>query len=147
MLRVLPRLSAPDSGTYAGAAAIAGRIEAPRNCLAKLLQLLARHGVVDSREGVGEGFCLARPAGTDRDRRNVRNRVMPKHRRPPAWLIRINRRHVPAHGSEIRPPRGNGRIRTCAAQVSSSRGASYAASPGAPPALPRHRLHRGLQRR
>lgn len=50
----------PD-GTFLGAEALAARIEAPPNYLAKLLQLLARKGLVESRKGLGGGFRLARP--------------------------------------------------------------------------------------
>jgi Rrf2 family protein len=47
-------------GTYAGAAKIAQEIGAPQNYLGKLLQTLARGGLVQSQKGLGGGFCLAR---------------------------------------------------------------------------------------
>lgn len=51
-----------EEGTYAGAAALAERINAPPNYLGKLLQSLARAGLVSSRKGLGGGFRLTRPA-------------------------------------------------------------------------------------
>ena len=50
---------APD--TFAGAGAIAKEIGAPQNYLGKLLQQLAREGLVDSQKGHGGGFRLAKP--------------------------------------------------------------------------------------
>jgi Rrf2 family protein len=47
-------------GAYAGAARIAREIGAPPNYLGKLLQTLARAGLVQSQKGLGGGFCLAR---------------------------------------------------------------------------------------
>jgi len=56
-MAVLARL--PD-GAYAGAVAVAREIDAPPNYLSKLLQNLARHGLVRSQKGLGGGFRLAR---------------------------------------------------------------------------------------
>lgn len=50
----------PD--VYLGAAATAERIGAPRNYLGKLLQSLAREGIVAGQKGQQGGFRLARPA-------------------------------------------------------------------------------------
>jgi Rrf2 family protein len=50
------------AGKYKGAETIAQNVEAPRNYLGKLLQTLARRGLVVSQKGVGGGFSLARPA-------------------------------------------------------------------------------------
>ena len=47
-------------GSYAGAGAVARDIGAPQNYLGKLLQTLARSGLVRSQKGLGGGFCLAR---------------------------------------------------------------------------------------
>jgi Rrf2 family protein len=55
-------LAAQSAGIYLGAADIASRIGAPANYLGKLLQTLARAGLVESRKGLGGGFRLARPA-------------------------------------------------------------------------------------
>ena len=55
-------LGAQSPGTYVGAADIALRIGAPGNYLGKLLQTLAREGLVESKKGLGGGFRLARPA-------------------------------------------------------------------------------------
>jgi Rrf2 family iron-sulfur cluster assembly transcriptional regulator len=49
----------PDEA-YAGAARIAREIGAPQNYLGKLLQILAREGLVESQKGLGGGFRLAR---------------------------------------------------------------------------------------
>jgi Rrf2 family protein len=51
-------------GAYAGAARVAQEIGAPQNYLGKLLQNLARAGLVQSQKGLGGGFRLARLAGT-----------------------------------------------------------------------------------
>ena len=45
---------------FQGTAAIAERIGAPQNYLGKLLQILARAGVVQSQKGLGGGFRLAK---------------------------------------------------------------------------------------
>jgi len=45
---------------FQGTASVAGRIGAPQNYLGKLLQTLARAGVVQSQKGLGGGFQLAR---------------------------------------------------------------------------------------
>ncbi len=47
-------------GTYAGATSIAKEIGAPPNYLGKLLQSLAREGLVQSQKGLGGGFQLTR---------------------------------------------------------------------------------------
>lgn len=47
-------------GEYMGAAPLARKIGAPENYLGKLLQGLAKGGVVVARKGVGGGFRLAR---------------------------------------------------------------------------------------
>jgi Rrf2 family protein len=54
---VLAKLPA---GAYAGAANIAREIKAPQNYLGKLLQVLARAGLVQSQKGLGGGFRLTR---------------------------------------------------------------------------------------
>ncbi len=59
-IKALTLLAALPEGSYAGAATIAGEIGAPPNYLAKLLQTLARSGVVASQKGVRGGFRLAR---------------------------------------------------------------------------------------
>jgi Rrf2 family transcriptional regulator, iron-sulfur cluster assembly transcription factor len=47
-------------GQYEGAGSIAKRIGAAQNYLGKLLQTLAREGLVVSQKGLGGGFRLAR---------------------------------------------------------------------------------------
>jgi len=47
---------------YCGVSTIAHATGAPRNYLGKLLLQLSRHGLVESRKGLGGGFRLARPA-------------------------------------------------------------------------------------
>lgn len=49
----------PD-GQFEGAATIAKRIGAAQNYLGKLLQILAREGLVVSQKGLGGGFRLAK---------------------------------------------------------------------------------------
>jgi Rrf2 family transcriptional regulator, iron-sulfur cluster assembly transcription factor len=63
-LRAVAELGTLTAGHYMGAADLAGRIRAPQNYLGKLLQALARRGVVAGRKGQGGGFRLARPAGS-----------------------------------------------------------------------------------
>ena len=48
-------------GVFQGAAAIAAKIQAPKNYLGKLLQTLAAAGIVYSQKGLGGGFQLAKP--------------------------------------------------------------------------------------
>lgn len=50
----------PEKG-FQGTASLAKRIGAPQNYLGKLLQILARAGVVQSQRGLGGGFQLAKP--------------------------------------------------------------------------------------
>jgi Rrf2 family protein len=59
-VRALAALARLPAGAHAGAAALAGEIGAPANYLGKLLQTLAREGVVKSQKGLGGGFRLAR---------------------------------------------------------------------------------------
>jgi len=59
-LRALIVLAGMPQTEFAGAAMIASRIGAPQNYMGKLLQLLAREGVVASQRGHGGGFRLAR---------------------------------------------------------------------------------------
>ena len=59
-VRAMVVLAELPEGAYAGAVSIARAIQAPRNYLGKLLQLLAREGLVESQKGMGGGFRLAR---------------------------------------------------------------------------------------
>ncbi|MCX7014896.1 MAG: Rrf2 family transcriptional regulator [Candidatus Sumerlaeota bacterium] len=59
-VRAMAALAQLPEGEYIGAAEIAQLIGAPRNYLGKLLQTLARAGLVDSQRGLGGGFRLAR---------------------------------------------------------------------------------------
>jgi len=59
ILRAVAELGELEEGTYLGAAELAGRIGAPRNYLGKLLQGLARRGLVVGRKGQRGGFRLA----------------------------------------------------------------------------------------
>ena len=61
-IRALIVLAELPEGTYAGAGALAERIDAPRNYLGKLLQTLSHEGLVNSQKGLGGGFALARAA-------------------------------------------------------------------------------------
>jgi len=63
-VRAVVVLAQLPPGTYAGAARIAQEIGAPQNYLGKLLQQLAREGLVQSQKGQGGGFCLGRPPQT-----------------------------------------------------------------------------------
>jgi Rrf2 family protein len=60
-IKALAVLAGAEADTYLGAVAIAGRIGAPGNYLGKLLQSLARAGLVEGRKGLQGGFRLARP--------------------------------------------------------------------------------------
>jgi DNA-binding IscR family transcriptional regulator len=57
-IRALAALAGNAPGEYAGAAAIAERIKAPRNYLGKLLQSLARAGLVQGQKGRWNGCFL-----------------------------------------------------------------------------------------
>lgn len=59
-VRGVVALAKLPEGAYAGAARIAREIGAPQNYLGKLLQVLAREGLVESQKGLGGGFRLAR---------------------------------------------------------------------------------------
>jgi len=59
-LRAMVVLARQEPDVFAGAGAIAREISAPQNYLGKLLQQLAREGLVDSQKGHGGGFRLAR---------------------------------------------------------------------------------------
>jgi Rrf2 family protein len=61
-VRAVVALAKLPAGTFAGAARIARDIGAPENYLGKLLQTLAREGLVESQKGLGGGFRLARPS-------------------------------------------------------------------------------------
>jgi Rrf2 family iron-sulfur cluster assembly transcriptional regulator len=61
-IKALAVLAGAEGGAYMGAAAIAARIRAPGNYLGKLLQTLARTGLVEGRKGLQGGFRLGRRA-------------------------------------------------------------------------------------
>lgn len=61
-VQALAILAELPEGHYEGASAIAKRIGAAQNYLGKLLQILAREGLVVSQKGLGGGFRLARDA-------------------------------------------------------------------------------------
>jgi Rrf2 family iron-sulfur cluster assembly transcriptional regulator len=61
-IKALAALVGAKSGAYVGTAAIATRIRAPGNYLGKLLQTLARTGLVEGRKGLQGGFRLGRKA-------------------------------------------------------------------------------------
>jgi Rrf2 family protein len=63
-IRALSALAELPAGSYAGAGAIADKVNAPRNYLGKLLQNLAREGLVVSQKGLNGGFRLARDPKT-----------------------------------------------------------------------------------
>ena len=59
-VRALVALAQLPEGEFKGAAALAEKTDAPPNYLGKLLQALAREGLVQSQKGLGGGFRLAR---------------------------------------------------------------------------------------
>jgi Rrf2 family protein len=61
-LRALAVLASLPPGTFRGTAALAAEVGAPGNYLGKLLQGLARNGMILSRKGAGGGFALGKPA-------------------------------------------------------------------------------------
>lgn len=63
-IRALASLATLPREAHMGTATLAGLIKAPPNYLGKLLQILARHGLVESRKGLHGGFRLARPPGS-----------------------------------------------------------------------------------
>jgi len=61
-VRAVLRLAALEKGKYQGAASLAKAIGAPGNYLGKLLQTLARKGLLKSQRGLNGGFRLEVPA-------------------------------------------------------------------------------------
>ena len=59
-VRAMAALAKLPDGAFAGAYHLARKIGAPQNYLAKLLQTMAREGLVVSQKGLGGGFRLAR---------------------------------------------------------------------------------------
>lgn len=62
-VKALAVLATLPEGQHMGAAAIAEQIGAPRNYLGKLLQSMAREGLVEGLKGLNGGFRLAQEAG------------------------------------------------------------------------------------
>jgi Rrf2 family protein len=61
-IRAMVALAILPPRHYCGVPAIAASTRAPRNYLGKLLLLLSRRGLVESRKGLGGGFRLSRRA-------------------------------------------------------------------------------------
>lgn len=61
-VKALALLANLPKGEFAGAAHVARDTGAPQNYLGKMLQQLAREGLVVSQKGLNGGFRLARPA-------------------------------------------------------------------------------------
>ncbi len=59
-IRAMTTLAELPERTYVGAGSIAKAINAPSNYLGKLLQQLARVGLVESQKGLGGGFRLTK---------------------------------------------------------------------------------------
>ncbi|MCG3196146.1 MAG: Rrf2 family transcriptional regulator [Candidatus Omnitrophica bacterium] len=59
-VKALAQLAELPEGAYAGAASLAERTGGGANYLGKMLQMLAREGLVISQKGSGGGFRLAR---------------------------------------------------------------------------------------
>jgi Rrf2 family protein len=62
-LRAVVYMARKSGGGYAGVKEIAADTGVPANYLAKILQLLARQGVLESQKGFGGGFRIAQPLG------------------------------------------------------------------------------------
>jgi len=63
-IRAVIALAELPEGAFGGATVIAQSIQAPKNYLGKLLQMLARDGLLESQKGLGGGFRLARDPRT-----------------------------------------------------------------------------------
>ena len=61
-IRAMLALAKLPAGESAGASRIAEVVDVPQSYLSKLLQILAREGLVISQRGVGGGFQLGRDA-------------------------------------------------------------------------------------
>lgn len=61
-IRAMVTLAALPESSYCGVAEIARETGSPRNYLGKLLLQLSRHGLVESRKGLGGGFRLSKSA-------------------------------------------------------------------------------------
>jgi len=62
-LRAMVYMARNGEDNYAGVKDIAKATEVPANYLAKILQQLAKAGVLESQKGYGGGFRVARPLG------------------------------------------------------------------------------------
>ena len=62
-IRAMVTLATLAPNEFCGVNTIARVTGSPRNYLGKLLLQLSRHGLVESRKGLGGGFRLTRPAG------------------------------------------------------------------------------------
>ena len=113
----------PDAAS-ASAREIAEQYDIPIELMAKVLQRLARRGLLTSHQGTRGGYRLARPAGVDLGRRHH-----PGDRRP------ADRHRLLDRGRELRP------VRASAASAIRS-GASRTASLGAGDLLAAGDLHR-----
>jgi Rrf2 family protein len=63
-IRAMLALAQVPQGEYVGAQRIADQVDVPQSYLSKLLQILARAGLVESQRGVAGGFRLARDPAT-----------------------------------------------------------------------------------
>ena len=61
-IRAIVALAEVPEAEYCGVPEIARSTGSPRHYLGKILLQLSRHGLVESRKGLGGGFRLARPA-------------------------------------------------------------------------------------
>lgn len=61
-IRATIALASLPAGTFEGSSAVARRVGAPPNYLGKLLQSLAREGIVVSQKGLHGGWALGRDA-------------------------------------------------------------------------------------
>jgi len=62
-LRAMVYLARKGQGSYAGVKEIAKDTGVPANYLAKILQILAREGVLESQKGFGGGFRIGQDLG------------------------------------------------------------------------------------
>ena len=125
-LRAMVYMARKGEGKYAGVKEIAKATEVPSNYLAKILQQLAKAGVLESQKGFGGGFrgggtCLGKRRGSHErsfeihvpEQTQNRDRLVPRFRHS-----RAGRRRALLFFDGWRRPQGSAARPSCREQTS-----------------------------